>query len=302
MTKLWNPTRIKRAVPCTRPLVPAEGVVTGEQQWPFRRHPRWYGRVSESGARAERLATQIQRHKEQVKQPQGRDRRLSREEIVRAAIVVGDAEGAGAISMRRIARELHAGVMSLYWHVGSKEELIDAMRESIEAEVETLDPSGDWRADLQALARGQRNGLLKHPWMMDFLTSGPLNGQNADNVERVLAVFDPLGLSPAVTLNLVMTLTQYVVGAALGDIREIRAEETKELADAELSQAELEDEQARVKEYLGFSGRYPHLIHFIVADIDRDGPNTREDRFEFGLGIVLDGIAAQLRLGHALRW
>jgi AcrR family transcriptional regulator len=277
-------------------------VVTGEQQWPFRRHPRWYGRVSESGARAERLATQIQRHKEQVKQPQGRDRRLSREEIVRAAIVVGDAEGAGAISMRRIARELHAGVMSLYWHVGSKEELIDAMRESIEAEVETLDPSGDWRADLQALARGQRNGLLKHPWMMDFLTSGPLNGQNADNVERVLAVFDPLGLSPAVTLNLVMTLTQYVVGAALGDIREIRAEETKELADAELSQAELEDEQARVKEYLGFSGRYPHLIHFIVADIDRDGPNTREDRFEFGLGIVLDGIAAQLRLGHALRW
>ena len=26
--------------------------------------------------------------------------------------------------MRRIARELHAGAMSLYWYVGSKEELL----------------------------------------------------------------------------------------------------------------------------------------------------------------------------------
>ena len=36
------------------------------------------------------------------------------------AIAVADAEGPDAISMRRIARELHAGAMSLYWHVSSR--------------------------------------------------------------------------------------------------------------------------------------------------------------------------------------
>ncbi|HTW99752.1 MAG TPA: hypothetical protein VMD59_13300, partial [Acidimicrobiales bacterium] len=51
------------------------------------------------------------RHEERRRSP------LSRAEIVRAALTVADAEGAGAINMRRIARELDAGTMSLYWHV-----------------------------------------------------------------------------------------------------------------------------------------------------------------------------------------
>ena len=42
---------------------------------------------------------------------------LSQAEIVDAAIAVADAEGAAAISMRRIAQVLQAGTMSLYWHV-----------------------------------------------------------------------------------------------------------------------------------------------------------------------------------------
>ena len=57
---------------------------------------------------------------------------LSREEIVRAAIKVADAEGPDAISMRRIARELNSGTMSLYWHVASKEELLDLMIDSVQ--------------------------------------------------------------------------------------------------------------------------------------------------------------------------
>ncbi|HXW79734.1 MAG TPA: hypothetical protein VEJ84_09545, partial [Acidimicrobiales bacterium] len=40
-------------------------------------------------------------------------RPLTRAEIVRAAIAVADAEGPDAVNMRRIARELDAGTMSL---------------------------------------------------------------------------------------------------------------------------------------------------------------------------------------------
>ena len=107
-----------------------------------------------------------------------RDRGLSRAEIVAAAIAVADAEGPDAISMRRIARELRAGPMSLYWHVGSKEELLDLMLESIETEVEAPEPSGDWRADLRAFAHQARAGMLRHRWAMEFLGGRPPSGPN----------------------------------------------------------------------------------------------------------------------------
>src|ERR1039458_6085834 len=45
---------------------------------------------------------------------------LSRDEIVTTAVALADAEGAEAINMRHIAKELGVGTMSLYWHVGAR--------------------------------------------------------------------------------------------------------------------------------------------------------------------------------------
>ena len=95
-----------------------------EEQWPFSRYPREYPhspRAAREAAREEKIAGHVQRHRARGAQPPRRDRGLSRDEIVSAAIAVADAEGPEAISMRRIAREVGAGAMSLYWHVASKE-------------------------------------------------------------------------------------------------------------------------------------------------------------------------------------
>jgi AcrR family transcriptional regulator len=93
---------------------------------------------------------------------------LSRSEIVDAAIAVADAEGPDAVSMRRIAQELTSGTMSLYWHVANKEHLLDLMLDALVTEVGVPEPSGDWRADLQTVARENRAMLLRHRWVMDF--------------------------------------------------------------------------------------------------------------------------------------
>jgi|SRR5579875_2438565 hypothetical protein len=42
------------------------------------------------------------------------------------------------------------------------------------------------------------------------------------------------------------------------------------------------------------SGRYPHPLRVIDADLDPDSPQARDERFEFGLDCVLDGIAARI--------
>jgi Tetracyclin repressor-like, C-terminal domain len=43
------------------------------------------------------------------------------------------------------------------------------------------------------------------------------------------------------------------------------------------------------------SGRYPHLAKILDAGIDPDAPETRDERFEFGLSCVFDGIAARIK-------
>jgi AcrR family transcriptional regulator len=270
----------------------------GEEEWPFPPY-RAYGRpVSRGDRRQQRVADHIQRHKEKGWQPPGRDRRLSREEIVRAAIAVADAEGPDAISMRRIARELRAGPMSLYYHVGSKEDLIDAMLEQMQAEVDIPDPSGDWRADLRAFANSQRAALLRHPWIMDFIGQRPPSGPNdARQFERMLTLIDQTGLGPVPTMHVLMTLASYVMGAVVREHQEERGQQAEELAEAGIPEEEIAAERERIGECFRASGKYPHIVRIMETGIDPDDPKTRDERFEFGLEIVLDGIAAQMSAG-----
>ena len=70
---------------------------------------------------------------QQLPDRQARRRRepISRDAIVAAAIRLLDREGLAALSMRRLGDELGAGAASLYWHVGSKDGLLDLVFDEI---------------------------------------------------------------------------------------------------------------------------------------------------------------------------
>jgi AcrR family transcriptional regulator len=279
-----------RSAPAAAPAEP------GPEPWPFGR-PRYVfpppGRPGRDGKHEQRLADHVQWHKERGRRPP-RDRGLSRDEIVRTAIAVADAEGPEAISMRRIARELHAGVMSLYWYVGSKEELLDLMLESLEAEVEAPEPTGDWRADLRVFAHQMRAVLSRHPWALEFIGSRPPTGPNdARNLERLLGILAGLGLGPRPTMDLLGTIATYVLGAVIQEGREIRTHREQEEAEAGRTPEELEAERERYRDWFLASGQYPQIARLVESGIDPDDPATRDERFEFGLDVLLDGIAAQ---------
>jgi AcrR family transcriptional regulator len=79
---------------------------------------------------------------------------LTREAIVRAAILLADAEGLDAVSIRRVASELQARAMSLYTYIERKEDLFDLMADEVAAEV--LVPGElprDWREATVVIAR-----------------------------------------------------------------------------------------------------------------------------------------------------
>jgi AcrR family transcriptional regulator len=217
---------------------------SGEEPWPFYRRTRGYprpGRTSREEAREQRIAGHVQQRRERGARRPGHDRGLSLAEIIAAAIAVADAEGPDALSMRRIARELGAGVMSLYWYVSSKEELLDLMLDTLEAENEIPESSGDWRADLTAFAYRTRASLGQHPWAIDFIGSRPPSGpHDLQNLERLLGLLDGTGVEdPRVIMGVFMTVATFVFGAVTREAQEVRTQRAQEAADANLTAEEL---------------------------------------------------------------
>src|SRR6266498_4621044 len=110
----------------------------------------------------------------QKRHSRGPDPTYSRDQITAAAITIADAEGLEAVSMRRIAREVGAGAMSLYRYLDSKDELVELMMDAVEAEDPLPDkPSGEWRADLRRIAERARGILERHPWLATLAATRP---------------------------------------------------------------------------------------------------------------------------------
>jgi len=253
-------------------------------------------RARQERARERQIAAAVSRAREHGNRPGARARGLTRADIVDIAVAVADAEGTAAVSMRRIAKDLQVGVMSLYWHVESKEELHQLMLETVQAEIEAQVPSGDWRADLAAYARNTRAAMHRHPWAIDYIGAGPPSGpQDARNADRLIGALDGLGLDIMTTIWILMTLSTYVMGATLREIQEVRWHRAAEETMSGMPEGDIAEALAEFDRRVRGSGRYPYLAKVLDAGIDPDAPETRDERFEFGLSCVLDGIAARIK-------
>src|SRR5690348_5676494 len=251
----------------------------------------WPGdrRAARLRAHAREGAKPRQRH------PPHRAAALSRDEIVRTAISVADAEGAEAVNMRRIARELGSGTMSLYWHVASKDELLDMMIDAIVGEAQAPEPSGDWRADLHAGACTTRDALHRHQWAVNFMSTRPPAGpKTLRNLERSLGALDGLGLDKATAITALMAVATYVLGAVLREQQEANGERYMAELFAGMSEAEKQAVVGEFTERIRKSGHFPRMVAMLNEGIDPDSAQTRDERFEFGLDCLLDGIATRL--------
>ena len=68
--------------------------------------------------------------------PASSDAGLSVQRVVVEAVRLADRDGVDGLSMRRLARELGAGAMSLYHYVASKEVLLDAVIDVVFGEID----------------------------------------------------------------------------------------------------------------------------------------------------------------------
>jgi AcrR family transcriptional regulator len=213
---------------------------------------------------------------------------LSLTRIVEAAVRVADTEGLDAVSMSRVAAELSSAPMSLYRHIEGKEQLLDLMVDAAWGPAPApLADGEDWRDGLSRWAWGMRRSAQRHPWAVRIpLNSLPIMPNEVAWFEHALASLGGTGLVEARKASVIMLVAGYVrnIATTEGDIA---------AAVASSGQTPLDWMAAysRMLTQLADPRRYPSLARFIEAgvfEID-DGP---DDEFVFGLGRILDGIAA----------
>jgi TetR/AcrR family tetracycline transcriptional repressor len=90
--------------------------------------------------------------------------RLSREAIVASAVVLADAEGLEAVTIRRLAQEHGVTPMAMYWHFSDKDSLLDGLAEYLIEAVELPEPTdGPWDEELRAILRAFLAAIRPHP-------------------------------------------------------------------------------------------------------------------------------------------
>jgi AcrR family transcriptional regulator len=206
---------------------------------------------------------------------------INRDAIVDVAIRLLDAEGLDALSMRRIADELGTGAATLYWHVGSKDGLLDLVFDKLIGELAIPDPvPGRWREQLKDVARAQREVSLRHPYVVRISIGRIPMGPNALRYsERVLAILRAGGLPPRLAVQGSHLLIATVNGFTLDETG---------VGDGPTEQ-DSDQGASMVRDYL--SSLPPQAFPTLVAMADEYGHADPDERFELLIDIFVDGLA-----------
>lgn len=215
---------------------------------------------------------------------------LSRPQVVRAAIELLDSEGLAGLSMRKLADRLSAGATSIYWHVETKDDLLEYVIDEIYGEVDAPDADlAGWRSGVILLAHSLRATILRHPWLPEAISSRASLGPNAMSLSRrATALFRSAGFTGFEIDYASSALFAYVIGAT--------SSQATLRATVEASGKTLNEWAAEIYAQAAEAAKddYPDLMERLTAWKDVDLLQMQSTSFTFGLECLLDGFAARL--------
>ncbi|MFD7441605.1 TetR/AcrR family transcriptional regulator [Streptomyces sp. NPDC059909] len=207
--------------------------------------------------------------------------RLSRDAIVTGAIALADAEGLGAVTIRRLAQSHGVTPMALYWHFKDKDQLLDGIAERLFQEVQfpPVD-SAPWDEQLRAVLMALVAALRPHPSVAWLARDRIFSCEPGLAIaERTLSLLRQAGFTAdrsadigGFLLTAVVTLVSVEPGSAYG------------------TDAESRDDALRVKT-AALSAlsprRYPSVVASAGALAACTGPDSNH---ELGIGMMVTGI------------
>lgn len=214
--------------------------------------------------------------------PRGPVPEHSRAKIAAVGIVIADADGLGAVTMRSVAAAVGTGPASLYRYVANRGELLELMADQTRGELGYATATeGPPTVRLLAIAREGRTLYLRHPWLLD-IQAAPIPGPNAVTfIEHILAALDGTGLPGPARLEAVALFSGAVRLIAQTEIEQLRVGQ-----DVIQWQADLAAYLAAIVS----AGQHPHLAAALAEAPTSDGPTSQEDVFDSAMTRILAGL------------
>jgi AcrR family transcriptional regulator len=196
---------------------------------------------------------------------------LSANDVVEAAARIVEKEGLDALTMRRLSDELGVAVTSIYWHVGNREALLDALVDRVLTEMGTLRAIGRTPRDrIASLARQLRSKMLERPHLIALVHEQAKTPLMFRPVQAAMAVeLSALGKKGATAALALRALQVHVIASVLLERSIERYPTAQRAVDAGAISSDVVD---------------PELAAALSHDWDR------VDVFEFGLEALLAAL------------
>ncbi|MGW0158748.1 TetR/AcrR family transcriptional regulator C-terminal domain-containing protein [Mycobacterium sp. NPDC003323] len=190
---------------------------------------------------------------------------LHKRDVVDTATALLDDFGIADLTMRHLARELSVSPGALYWHFANKQELLGAVADRILQPALDDPATGRWQDQLTASCRRLRDALLSHTDGAELVSASFAAGQSEAMTQIVARLSDAAiaaGVADSHAALAARTVVYYVLGFTV-------------------------DEQSRLQ-WDAAGAELPESQSALAGGADQ--------RFAFGLGLLVDGMAAHSRL------
>jgi AcrR family transcriptional regulator len=180
--------------------------------------------------------------------------------------------------MRRLGQALGVEAMSLYNHVGGKDDVLRGILDLVLAEAEPPAAGGrDWAAAARAHAISLHDALQRHRWAPALLMSPVhVTSGRVDHVEGLLRLLREAGLSADQTYHAYHVLAGHVNGFSLWEAGHAASADELAAAGADvLRRIPLES--------------YPYVAEHYEQHVT-GGPGDGVRAFELALDLILDGL------------
>ncbi|OKI50063.1 TetR family transcriptional regulator [Streptomyces sp. CB00072] len=218
---------------------------------------------------------------------------LSLERIVAAAVGVAASDGLAAVSMGRVAQELGASTMSLYRYVSAKDELYVLMQEAAVGPPEplsALEAGAGWRAALTEWAAAQRERYHGHLWALRIPIGGPPATPNSIAWwEQGLQALGDSGLGEGDKTSVILLISNFVRSEAL-----MMSDLAAAVTARGITPEELMASHERTLKRLVDPERHPGITRQLETGVMSE-PDEADYEFDFGMGVLLDGVEALIR-------
>lgn len=209
---------------------------------------------------------------------------LTQEAIVEAALSVLERDGIDGLSMRAVADQLGAGAATLYWHVDSKDGLIELVIDRVFAQIELPPPDPDrWQDQLKEVALEARRVFQRYRGV-GALTLGriPTGPTVLSWMEWSLGLLRSAGIPDSIAAYAGDLFGLYLGANAYEDATPM-ASPTGEVMSPEQVVAMIRNYFESLPEEL-----FPN-IRAVGDALTSGGP---DERFELGLDVILRGLSS----------